>query len=246
MRSSCFHFFFFVQFPVYNLWIVCFFFCLYLLVVVVTIFRKLGFDSAGGFFFSQNIDIRSTDVRSPSKRVCLDLVLRFDSYYSVFISDSCVCIKKETLLDMLENEAVWIRWTLYVCLFCISLRKSKFLYDEFLFWGLRWVAWFDCKQGTCLQMMWLVPWRNTDGTWWIQWWPEPKLFTKTSAPLWASLLLFPMLLYSSKKWFNFAGLVADECGEESRDGRCQGRDMWGSGETWSWHLGHGKPWLRLL
>lgn len=59
------------------------------------------------------------------------------SCVSVFISDSCVCIKKETLLELLENEAVWIRWTLYVCLFCISLRKSKFLYDEFLFWGLR-------------------------------------------------------------------------------------------------------------
>lgn len=56
-------FFFFVQFPVYNLRIVCFFFCLYLLVVVVTIFRKLGFGSAGDFFFSQNIDVRSTDVR---------------------------------------------------------------------------------------------------------------------------------------------------------------------------------------
>ena len=36
-----------------------------------------------------------------------------------------------------------------------------------------------------------------------------------------------------QKWFNFAGLVADECGEESRDGRCQGRDMWSSGEAWS-------------
>lgn len=129
------------------------------------------------------------------------------SCVSVFISDSCVCIKKETLLELLENEAVWIRWTLYVCLFCISLRKSKFLYDEFLFWGLRWVAWFDCKQGTCLQMMWLVPWRNTDGTWWIQWWPEPKLFTKTSAPLWASLLLFPMLLYSSKNGLILLGLL---------------------------------------